>query len=70
MATLKRYAVTIEARVSKVLTVNAETPAQADDIAHEEFNVCSVTTWERYEQNTVGEVREVATGTGHDNSTI
>jgi len=54
-----KYAVTIEARVTKTYTVEAENVDLAYELAHEQFSVLNDDVPEHYEENTL-EIKEVA----------
>ena len=56
---MKTYSVTIQARIVKTMTVEADDVEQAYELAHEQFSVLNDDNEERYEQDTV-DIKEIS----------
>ncbi len=50
---MKTYEVTIQARITKTIRVEAKNVDEAYEFAHEDFSVLSDDNWEKYEQETI-----------------
>ena len=55
---MKTYEVTIQARITKTIRVEAKDVDEAYEFAHEDFSVLSDDNWEKYDQQTI-DIREV-----------
>ena len=56
---MKTYSVTIQARIVKTITVEADDIDQAHDWAHDQFSVLNDDNEEHYEQDTV-DIKEIS----------
>ena len=56
---MKTYSVTIQARIVKTITVEADDIDQAYELAHEQFSVLNDDNEEHYEQDTV-DIEEIS----------
>jgi hypothetical protein len=56
---MKTYSVTIQARIVKTITVEADDIDQAYELAHDKFSVLDADDEEHYEQDTV-DIKEIS----------
>ena len=56
---MKTYSVTIQARIVKTITVEADDIDQAYELAHEQFSVLNDDNEEHYEQDTI-DIEEIS----------